>query len=145
VEEKIIKLIRNIPVGYLATAASNLQPYATPVVFVVKNDYVYVPLDQKPKSVTISNLKRIKNIQENPKVCFLVHHYDQDWTKLWFVMMTGCATLVDDKSKTSGVNFKAIHKQLLGKYLQYKIIDTSNFYIGIRIDKSTCWRYSGAK
>ena len=134
-EEKIIKLIRNIPVGYLATAASNLQPYATPVVFVVKKDCVYVPLDQKPKSVSISNLKRIKNIQENPKVCFLVHHYDQDWTKLWFVMMTGYATLVDGISKTLRVNFKAIRKQLQSKYPQYKIIDNWKFYIGIRMNE----------
>jgi nitroimidazol reductase NimA-like FMN-containing flavoprotein (pyridoxamine 5'-phosphate oxidase superfamily) len=60
--------------------ASDLQPYVTPVVFILQNENIYVPLDEKPKSVDISPLKRVENIQENPKFCFLIHHYDEDWT-----------------------------------------------------------------
>ncbi len=98
-DKKIAKLINNTHVGYFATAASNLQPYVTPVVFILQNENVYVPLDEKPKTVGISQLKRVKNIRENPKVCFLVHHYDEDWKKLWFVMIAGYATLVNAKSE----------------------------------------------
>lgn len=144
-EKNIVRLIKNTSIGYLATAASNLQPYATPVVFILHNNNIYVPLDQKPKTVSISELKRVKNIQENPKVCFLVHHYDEDWTKLWFVMITGYATLVNGTSKTLRAKLKTIHNKFLSKYSQYNKISVGSFYITIRIDKSTYWKYSQAK
>lgn len=144
-EKNIVRLIKNTSIGYLATAASNLQPYATPVVFILHNNNIYVPLDQKPKTVSISELKRVKNIQENPKVCFLVHHYDEDWTKLWFVMITGYATLVNGTSKTLRTKLKTIHNKFLSKYSQYNKISVGSFYITIRIDKSTYWKYSQAK
>jgi PPOX class probable F420-dependent enzyme len=140
VDKKIVKLIKDTSIGYLATAASNLQPYATPVVFILHNKNIYVPLDQKPKTVTISELKRVKNIQENPKVCFLVHHHDEHWTKLWFVMITGYATLVNGRSKTLREESKTIHNKFLSKYSQYNKIGVGNFYIRIRIDKLAYWK-----
>ena len=144
-DKKIVELIKNTNVGFLATAASNLQPYATPVVFILQNENVYVPLDEKHKTVSISELKRVKNIQKNPKVCFLVHHYDEDWTKLWFVMITGYATLVNATSERLNTKLKTIHNKFLSKYSQYNRISVGNFYIRIRIDKTTHWRYSQVK
>ncbi len=144
-DKKIVKLIKNTRFGYLATAASNLQPYATPVVFILHNEKIYVPLDQKPKTVSISELKRVKNIQVNPKVCLLIHHYDEDWTKLWFVMITGYATLVNGTSDTLKTKLKTIHNKLLSKYSQYNKISVGNFYIRIRVDKTVYWRYAQVK
>ena len=71
-DKNIVKLVKNTSIGYLATTASDLEPYVTPVVFILRNDNVYVPLDNKPKSVSAWELKRVKNIQKNPKVCFLI-------------------------------------------------------------------------
>jgi PPOX class probable F420-dependent enzyme len=141
VNKKIVNLIKNTNIGYLATTASNLQPYATPVVFILQNENVYVPLDEKPKTVSAWDLKRVKNIQENPKVCFLIHHYDEDWTKLWFVMITGYAALVNATSET----LKTIHSKFLSKYSQYNKISVGNFYIRIRINKTAYWKYAQVK
>jgi PPOX class probable F420-dependent enzyme len=145
VDKKIVKLIKNTSIGYLATAASNLQPYMTPVVYIIQNENVYVPLDEKPKTVSISELKRVKNIQENSKVCFLVHHYDEDWTKLWYVMITGYATLENAISETLKAKLKTIHNKFLSKYSQYNRISFGNFYIRIRIDKTAYWNYTQEK
>ena len=144
-DKKIVKLIKNTRIGYLATASSNMQPYMTPVVFVIQNENIYVPLDQKPKTVNILELKRVKNIQENSKVCFLVHRYDEDWTKLWFVMITGYATLVNATSETLKAKLKTIHNKFLSKYSQYNKISVGNFYIRIRIDKTAYWNYTQVK
>ena len=144
-DKKIVELIKNTNVGFLATAASNLQPYATPVVFILQNENVYVPLDEKHKTVSISELKRVKNIQKNPKVCFLVHHYDEDWTKLWFVMITGYATLVNATSETLNTKLKTIHNKFLNKYSQYNKISVGKFYIRIRINKTSYWQYAQVK
>lgn len=144
-DKKIVKLIKNTRIGYLATASSNMQPYVTPVVFVLQNENVYVPLDEKPKTVNILELKRVKNIQENSKVCFLVHHYDEDWTKLWYVMITGNATLVNATSERLKAKLKRIHNKFLSKYSQYNRISVGNFYIRIRIDKTAYWNYTQVK
>ena len=144
-DKKIVKLIKNARIGYLGTTSSNMQPYATPVVFVLQNENVYVPLDQKPKTVNILELKRVKNIQHNSKVCFLVHHYDENWTKLWFVMITGNATLVNTRSETLKAKLKTIHNKFLSKYSQYNEISVGNFYIRIRIDRTAYWNYTQEK
>lgn len=140
--KKIEKLIKNANIAHLATAASNLQPYVTPVVFILQNGNIYVPLDKKPKTVEIFQLKRVKNIQGNPKVCFLIHHYDEDWSKLWFVMLTGYATLVNGTSEISRAKLRTINAKFLSKYSQYKKISTGNLYIKIKINKITYWKYA---
>jgi len=141
VNKKIEKLINKAHIAFLATAASNLQPYVTPVVFILHNGNIYVPLDEKPKTVEIFQLKRVKNIQENPNVCFLVHHYDENWTKLWFVMVTGYANLVNGKLETSTSKLNTIHNKFVSKYSQYKKIGIGNLYIRITINKTTYWKY----
>ncbi|MDW0330778.1 MAG: hypothetical protein QN651_08285, partial [Nitrososphaeraceae archaeon] len=88
---------------------------------------------------------RVKNIQENSKVCFLVHHYDEDWTKLWYVMITGYATLENATSETLKATLKTIHNKFLSRYSQYNRIGVGNFYIRIRIDKTAYWNYTQAK
>jgi nitroimidazol reductase NimA-like FMN-containing flavoprotein (pyridoxamine 5'-phosphate oxidase superfamily) len=68
----MLKLVKSAKVAHLATAASNLQPYVTPVVFVVDNNYIFIPLDHKPKTVSFKDLKRVKNIHEKSRVAYLV-------------------------------------------------------------------------
>ena len=41
-------------------------------------------------------MKRIRNIVENPRVAFLVHHYEEDWQQLYYVMMRGPATILEE-------------------------------------------------
>jgi nitroimidazol reductase NimA-like FMN-containing flavoprotein (pyridoxamine 5'-phosphate oxidase superfamily) len=74
VDKKILKLITSARIGHLTTASSNLQPYVTPVVFILQQNNIFVPLDDKPKTISVKELKRVKNIEENPKVTFLVAH-----------------------------------------------------------------------
>ena len=115
--KKILDLIRSARIGHLATASSNLQPYLTPVVFVIEQKSIFIPLDDKPKTTTIKQLKRVKNITENPRVSFLVDHYEEHWKNLWFVMLIGHATLLYQKGKFG------------------------NLYIKISIDKTVYWKF----
>ena len=146
-DKKILKLITNARIGHLTTASSNLQPYVTPVVFILQQNNIYVPLDDKPKTVSVKELKRIKNIEENPKVSFLVDHYEEDWTNLWFVMIIGCATLVKPNGRTEKLRkeIRKIHTRFLKKYSQYNKISVGNFYMRIKINKTTYWKYTQVK
>ena len=91
---RILKLIRPAKIAHLATADSSLQPYITPVVFVIEKDKIFIPLDYKPKTVAFKQLRRVKNIQKNPKVAFQVDNYEDDWQRLWFILLMGYAELV---------------------------------------------------
>ena len=58
---------------------------AVPVVFVVNDGFVGVPIDRvKPKSSF--RLQRERNLEADPRATLLVEHWDaDDWSKLWWV------------------------------------------------------------
>ena len=102
-------------VGRLATADAAGQPHVIPIVFATDSQKLYTPLDKKPKRMPPNQLKRVRNLLENPKLALVVDHYDEDWTKLMWVMVKGTGVLVESgEAYTVGL-------ALLGKkYPQYR-------------------------
>ncbi len=66
------------------------MPHLVPVVFAVDHEVIYTAVDAKPK--TTQRLRRLANINANPRVTLLVDHYAEDWTQLWWVDPDGIAT-----------------------------------------------------
>ena len=85
-----------------------------PICFVWDGSVFYSAIDHKPKRVVPTQLARIKNIKETPDVALLVDHYDEDWTRLWYVLVRGEAELV-----SSPVERKRAIQRLRAKYPQY--------------------------
>lgn len=141
--KQILDLVEPGKVAHLATASLNLQPHLVPVVFVISKKNIYIPLDSKPKSSTVERLKRVNNIKINSKVAFLVDNYEEDWEKLWFVMLVGSAKLIKmGGSKKSDKDFCNVQKLLLRKYRQYSKIEMGTVFIKINVFKGVYWRYS---
>ena len=92
-------IINKAKVARLATADLEYKPHLVPVVFVFDNDLncYFIPIDEKTKQSGPENLKRVKNIQENPKVALLIDEYNEDWTKLYFIMIQGKASIIRGK------------------------------------------------
>src|SRR5918999_575146 len=90
-------IIDKARVARLATVDSECRPYLVPVVFTFDGKDYYIPIDKKVKRSKPENLKRVKNIQVNPNVALLIDEYDEDWTKLYFVMIHGRASLISNK------------------------------------------------
>lgn len=144
---QILKIVKSEKVARLATAAPNLQPYLTPVVFVLYKNSIFIPLDHKPKSISFKQLKRVKNIQRNPKVAFLVDNYNDDWKKLWFVLLIGNATVVEKReSENNNHNdIRKVHDLLLEKYIQYSKVETGTSYIKISVLRGFHWGWGTKK
>src|SRR3984885_10600903 len=79
------------PVARLATAALDGRPHLVPVVFALHDGAIYTAVDAKPN--TTQRLRRLANIERNPRVSLLVDHYADDWTQLWWGRADGVGAI----------------------------------------------------
>ena len=70
-----------------ATVDSECKPHLIPVVFVFDNYSYFIPIDEKTKRSRPEKLKRAKNIQQNSNVTLLIDDYNENWRKLYFIMI----------------------------------------------------------
>jgi coenzyme F420-0:L-glutamate ligase / coenzyme F420-1:gamma-L-glutamate ligase len=107
-----------------------------PVCFALARNYIFIALDEKPKKVPASDLKRVRNILENPEVALTADRYDEDWSLLAFVMVRGRAELLEPDT---GEHAAAV-RLLRGKYHQYETMRIEdNPVIAIRPEKAVSW------
>jgi PPOX class probable F420-dependent enzyme len=127
-------------VARLATADASGRPYVVPVCFAWEGDHIYIALDEKPKSVTPTRLKRVRNILENPGVSFLLDTYSEDWSRLSYTLVSGTATLEGPGSS----HHAAAIPLLRVKYPQYRemAIDAQPV-IAISVESVHSWQGSG--
>jgi PPOX class probable F420-dependent enzyme len=113
--ETELDFLNRMRVGRLATSDTAGQPHVIPVVFATDGRRLYTPLDKKPKRVEPRQLKRVRNLLENPKVAFVVDNYDEDWTRLAWMLVKGRGKIVENgEAHATGVRL------LEEKYHQYK-------------------------
>ena len=121
-------------VGHLATADARAAPHLVPVCFVVSEGAVYITIDQKPKGDARA-LKRLKNIIENPVATFVADRWDEDWTRLGWVMLRGPAEILAD-----GAEHDRAQSLLRSRYPQYRGMALDDLpVIAIRIERVTSW------
>ena len=119
-------------VGHLATSGPDGRPHVVPICFDTHQDTLYFAVDKKPKRTT--DLKRLKNIAANPAVSVLVDHYEDDWTKLWWVRVDGTARIVNDEAEID----RAI-ELLMKRYPQYRRTRPEGPVVAISIDRISGW------
>ncbi len=107
--------IRDARTAHLATADKSGQPHVIPICFVFDGKHFYSPIDEKPKRAAPAKLKRLRNIRENPNVALVIDHYDEDWSKLSYVLILGKARIL-----LSGEKHQRAVKLLRRKYPQYR-------------------------
>lgn len=95
-------------------------------------DTLYFAVDAKPK--TTPHLKRLKNIAANSAVSVLADHYEDDWSKLWWVRADGTARVVTDDAEA-----RRATDLLANKYVQYRRAQPPGPVVAIEIDRVTGW------
>jgi PPOX class probable F420-dependent enzyme len=103
-------------VARLATADEQGRPYVVPVCYAFTGDSFYIALDSKPKSVQVTRLRRVRNILANPHVSLLIDTYQEDWSRLAYVMVSGRAALADPGSEHHALAIGLLRE----KYPQYR-------------------------
>ena len=121
----------------LATIAPDGRPRLVPICFVVVDDVLWSPLDEKPKSVDDPRrLARIRDIQRDARVTVLVDRWSEDWAELGWLRLDGHAEIVESADP-------GIIAALRSKYPQYVDHDLeSRPVIRITVDRAVGWAAS---
>lgn len=112
------------------TVDSDRGVHLVPVVFtVVGDDRIVIAVDSKPKRSR--QLRRLANIEADPRVSLLVDEYDDDWRRLWWVRVDGRASI----SETIDSAVEAVHR---ARYPQLEGHELGP-WIDIAIESVTGW------
>ena len=135
-----LALLREARVGRLATADASGRPLVVPVCYALDADgqHLYSAIDAKPKRTR--HLRRVRNIRENPQVSVVVDQYDEDWTRLCYVILEGRAEIVE----AGPLRERAIDL-LLQRYPQYLALGLAAGHdpvITIAVERIVAWRFA---
>jgi PPOX class probable F420-dependent enzyme len=135
VSERERRFLDERRVGHLATADRGATPHVVPVCYAVAGESLYITIDEKPKRVAGRALKRVRNIIENPEVAVVVDRYDEDWSRLGWVMVRGRAEIL-----SAGAEHDEAQALLRARYPQLAAmaIDAQPV-IALRIARVTSW------
>jgi PPOX class probable F420-dependent enzyme len=122
-------------VARLATADARGRPHVIPVCFAVADGTLYVTIDEKPKRPSATPLKRLRNIEENPAVAIVADRYDEDWTRLGWVMLQGRADILRD-----GSEYARAQALLRARYAQLRAMSIEGLpVIAVRVERVLSW------
>ena len=126
------QLFASAPVARLATVSADHRPHVVPVVFAAAGDLIYTAVDGKPKSG--KPLRRLADIAECPEVSLVVDHYEDDWSRLWWVRAEGTARIHDD-----GPEVDVAFRLLRAKYPQYQTVSLDGPVIAVTVRRWSSW------
>jgi PPOX class probable F420-dependent enzyme len=115
-------------VGRLATVTGGGHPHVVPVCFALAGGRIYTAVDAKPKSTRA--LRRLDNVRATGRASLLVDHYEEDWSRLWWVRVDGPAEVVDASAALDA---------LAAKYAQYREAPPEGTAIAITPERWRSW------
>ena len=131
-----VEMLRTARVARLATADAAGQPLVVPICFALVEERIYSAVDAKPKRTR--ELRRLRNVADNPKVSLVVDGWDEDWTKLAWVVVEGTAGIL-----TTDLERAPALGALVAKYPQYLAMDltrTAGPVLAVTPTRVLCWR-----
>jgi len=133
--EDMRRRIKSARVAQLGTVGRGGKPHVVPITFAMSDAALYFAVDHKPKKT--ADLQRLRNIAANPAVSVLVDHYEDDWTRLWWVRIDGSARILGD-----GAEFDQAIALLTERYAQYRSARPGGPVVAIDVARITGWSAS---
>lgn len=132
-----LKFIQTQKIARMATVDKSGKPLVLPICYAYDGNYIYTPIDKKPKRVSPMQLKRIKNIINNPNVSVVIDRYYEDWARIAYIIIHGTAVVID-----RGKEYHESLRILSEKYRQYEHMKLSQLglpVIKIIPNRFTSW------
>jgi PPOX class probable F420-dependent enzyme len=122
-------------VARLATVRADGTPHIVAVTFALDDDIVVSAVDHKPKRT--QQLQRLRNLEERPTASLLVDHYEDDWSKLWWVRLDLDVEIVRDGPRRTG-----LLEPLIRKYADYRVTAPRGPVLVMAVRSTTSWSAS---
>lgn len=126
-------------VAHLATANSEAHPHVIPLCYAILDERTLVfAIDGKPKKA--GRLRRLRNLDENPRFALVVDQWDEDWSRLAYVLVEGAGRALSEPERKR----EAIGR-LRARYPQYveMALDVGAELVELRVESVRRWRASG--
>ncbi len=121
-------------VAHLATADRSGVPQTVPVCFAIAGTSLYITIDRKPKGDP-RMLKRLRNIAENPVAAVTLDHYEEDWSRLGWIMLRGPAEILE-----TGAEHDHAQALLQARYPPLAAMNIASLpVIALRIERVASW------
>jgi PPOX class probable F420-dependent enzyme len=93
-EPPVRAFLASTRVARLATVDAQGDPLVLPICFAVEDARLYLSLDEKPKRRDPLDLERVRNLRAHPRVAVVADRWDEDWSRLAWVHLSGTARVV---------------------------------------------------
>jgi PPOX class probable F420-dependent enzyme len=115
-------------VARLATVTPEGRPHVVPVTFALLSATIVSAVDAKPKSTRA--LRRLENVRATGRASLLVDHYEDDWSRLWWVRVDGVAEVIESEAAIDA---------LAEKYGQYRTARPAGPVIALEPERWRSW------
>jgi PPOX class probable F420-dependent enzyme len=123
------ELVSSARVGRLALVDERDRPRVLPVTFAVWDGAIWSAIDLKPKRA--AEPARVRRLRRRPEAALLVDRYDDDWSRLAWVEVSGTVTV-----HPLGPALEA----LAGKYEQYRTETPPGPLLRLEPERAVHWR-----
>lgn len=117
----------------MSTVAADGSVHSVPVVFALVHNEIVSPIDHKPKSGRV--LARVRNLERDPRATLLVDRWDEEWTRLAWLMVRGTTELDEDYPQD-------VLRALNTRYPQYEPRERHEALIRIRPTRLSWWSWT---
>ena len=121
-------------VARLGTVGDDGMIGLVPICFAVVDGWVASAVDHKAKRT--AQLRRLDDIEGAGSATVLVDHYDEDWSRLWWIRIRGRAEVHREHDEVA----IAVLAALATKYTQYRDRPPTGAVYRIAIDDIRSWR-----
>ena len=129
--ERAFDLVKAARRAVLATIDASGRPHAVPVCFALRGLEVVTAVDHKPKRSV--RLGRVGNVDRTGVATLLIDRWDEDWTRLAWVMIRGRARVEPPGTAVD---------ELQRRYEQYREQPPEGPVIVLAPDRVTWWRWA---
>jgi len=131
-EAELRRRVASARVARLATIEDDGRAHLVPICFAVEGERLFNAVDGKPKRSR--DLRRLRNLRARPWATVLVDHYEEDWTRLWWVRLRGPAEVLED-----GDAARRALALLIAKYPQYERDPPAGPVVAMRLAEWHGW------
>ncbi len=131
-DARLRRRVTEARIARLATVRPDGHPHVVPITFALAGNTIVTAIDHKPKTTT--SLQRLKNIEAHPVASVIVDHYEEDWSRLWWVRGDGPARIIPE-----GAGRDQAIARLSEKYVPYRANPPRGPVIQVAVDHWTSW------